>query len=75
MSAIRQTKVNQEIASRLETVGSVTYVGVAVVGSLASDNVWQIKKIDETSGVVITWADGNSDFDNVWDNRASLTYS
>lgn len=22
-----------------------------------------------------TWADGNTQFDNVWDNRATLTYS
>lgn len=75
MGAIRQTKVNRELTSRLVTVGAVTYVGYAVVGSLSSDNVWQVKKINETTGVVITWADGNSEFDNVWDNYASLTYA
>ncbi len=75
MGAIRQTKVNREFTSRLATVAAVTYVGFAVVGSLGSDNVWQVKKINETTGVVITWADGNSEFDNVWDNYLSLTYS
>lgn len=43
----------------------VTYVCTAVVGSVASDPVWRIKKIDLTSGIVITWCDGNSNYDNV----------
>lgn len=64
-----------EYATRLATSGSVTYVGKAAIGSSSASSVWQIKKIDETSGTVITWADGNSSFDNIWDNRASLTYS
>lgn len=54
---------------------NVTYVGLADTGSLGSNAVWRIFKIDETSGLVITYADGNSSFDNVWDNRVSLTYS
>lgn len=75
MSAIRETKVSSEVATRVAVSGSITYVGVAVVGSLTSDNVWQVKKLDETSGLIITYADGNSQFDNIWDNYASLTYS
>lgn len=57
------------------TTASVTYVGKARPGSVTSSAVWQVKKIDQTSGVVITWADGNTLFDNIWDNRASLSYS
>lgn len=57
------------------TTASVTYVGKARPGSVTSSGVWQVKKIDQTSGVVITWADGNTLFDNIWDNRASLSYS
>lgn len=65
------------LATRLDdyTTASVTYVGKAAIGSGVASAVWQISKIDETSGVVITWADGNANFDNIWDNRASLTYS
>ena len=52
----------------------VTYIGKAKIGSVTSDSLWQIKKVDESSNTTITWADSNSDFDNVWDNRTSLTY-
>lgn len=57
------------------TTANVTYVGKAKIGCAGSAALWQIMKIDETTGLVITWADGNVNFDNVWDNRASLSYS
>lgn len=56
------------------TTANVTYVGKAVPGSSGASAVWQVKRIDESSGMVITWADGNALFDNSWDNRVSLTY-
>jgi len=56
------------------STANVTYVGTASIGSLTSGAVWRIIKIDETSGLSITWADGNDSFDNIWDNRTSLTY-
>lgn len=58
-----------------ESASPITYIGLAALGSDTSQAVWQIKKIDETSGIEITFADGNADFDNIWDNRASLTYT
>jgi hypothetical protein len=64
-------------AVRLDDAGSgVTYVGNAPAGSATSAAVWQIKKIVELNGdITITWADGDALFDNVYDNRASLSYS
>lgn len=53
----------------------VTYLGSAVPGTATSAAAWQIMEIDENSGTIITYADGNADFDNVWDNRESLSYS
>lgn len=63
-------------AVRLDDAGSgVTYVGSAAAGAGVGDAVWQIKKIVELNGdITITWADGDSLYDNVWNNRASLTY-
>ena len=58
-----------------DSVSPITYIGEAVTGSLGSDAVWRIKKMDETSGLVITWADGSAAFNQIWANRASLTYS
>lgn len=52
------------------TTTSVTYVGKAALGSATSAAVWQIQKIDETSGLAITWG-GTGAFDQVWDNRAT----
>ena len=56
---------------------SYAYLGQAVPGSAASSAVWRIQKLTFSAGgdVSTTWADGNANFDNVWDNRASLSYS
>ena len=53
----------------------ISYAGKALAGSSPSSAVWQIKKLDETSGTLITYADGNTDLDNIFDNRESLNYS
>lgn len=61
---------------QVDAVGTTTYVGYAEAGTLTSGATWAIKKIVETgSDVSITWADGNTTFDNIWDNRLTLTYS
>ena len=57
------------------TTTDVVYIGKAAIGSTTASAVWQILKMDISSGMTITWADGNDNFDNVWNNRASLTYS
>lgn len=58
-----------------EPSSSITYVGKAEVGESAANAVWQIFKVT-TSGTetIITYADGDTSFNNVWANRASLTY-
>lgn len=55
---------------------SLIYKGEAEPGSLFNQAVWRIRKlvISEDGDVSEKWADGNSNFDKVWDNRASLTY-
>lgn len=58
-----------------EASATITYVGEASPGTSGSDSTWRIKRLDSTSGLIITWADGDSDFDKVWDDRASYTYS
>ena len=65
-------------AKRYDQVDSLNaYLGNSAVGSATSAAVWAIQKLVFTSGgsVTITWADGDSLFNNIWDNRASLTYS
>lgn len=57
-----------------EASSTITYVGEAAAGSATSGAVWRIKRISTAAGVAIEWADGDTDFNNVWDNRAALTY-
>lgn len=59
-----------------EASATVTYIGQAQDGSSIGNAVWQIQRITSSGGATeIEWADGNNNFDNVWDDRASLTYS
>ena len=61
-------------ALRLMTVGSIDYIGEAAIGSATSSAVWRVKKVDSTTGISITWA-GTGNFNQIWDNYASLTYT
>lgn len=59
-----------------EASASITYVGKALFGTATSAASWQIIKIEVTGNVTeVAAADGDLNFDNVWDNRASLSYS
>lgn len=59
------------------TTPTFAYFGKAQVGSATSAAVWQIQYLTfgADGDVTVTWADGNANFDNIWDNRVSLTYS
>lgn len=69
--------VNVKLATNMDTTSTtdVVYIGFAEIASATSSPVWQIQKISTASGVVITYADGDDAFDNIWDNRTSITYS
>lgn len=67
------------LAVRTDDVGGtpdVTYVGESDPGSASSAAVWRIKRVtdDGTEFITVEWAGGGS-FDQIWDDRASLTYS
>lgn len=62
-------------ATKITTVGDITYIANAIAGSAESAAVWQAKKIDATTGVVITWADGDTNFNNVATDLTALSYS
>lgn len=53
-----------------------TYVGIGKFGSSESNAVWQVFRIQTVTGITkVQFADSNQNFDNVWDDRASLTYA
>lgn len=69
--------INDVFAIRLDVVGgATTYIGEAVPGTLDAASVWRIKKMIETGpDISITWADGDNNFDNIWDDHLILSYS
>ncbi len=66
---------SSDYALQVDLQSGYLYLGQAAPGSLTSEAKWQIAKITYTSSSVVSqYADGESTFSNVWDNRASLTY-
>ena len=70
-----QRSIADSLATKVTVSGSVTYIGISAPGTAQDTAKWQCKKIDETSGTVITWADGDANFDNVATDLTALTYS
>lgn len=59
-----------------EASGNLTYLGFAKLGVATSEAKWQILRIQKTGAVtLIQYADGDTRYNNIWDDRASLTYS
>lgn len=61
------------LSKKIDSVDDNTvYYGWAKPGSVTSSAVWRIMK-ETISGDITSyiWADGNTKFDNVWDDRAS----
>lgn len=67
--------VDGALALKTTVVGAVTYIGEAAPGTAQATAAWRCQKIDTTTGTVITWADGDSNFDNVATDLTALTYS
>lgn len=62
--------------SRIDQVSAtLIYIGNAEKTALTSQAVWRISRIDTSTGIVIEYANGNGNYDNIWNNRLSLTYS
>jgi hypothetical protein len=57
------------------STANVTYIGKALPGSATSASVWQVSKMDETTGLVITFKNGSASFNTAWDDRLTGSYS
>lgn len=69
----RIQKTNEKV--EVDDAGTYVYVGYAIPGSSTSSAVWKIKRIKTTNVVEILYADGDAAYNNIWDNRSSLTYN
>jgi len=59
------------------SAGKLIYSGRAAPGASKGSPVWQIKKYLYSGNdlVDIQWCDGDILYDNIWNNRASYSYS
>ncbi len=73
MSEVAQTIRTDTDGATPETI----YRGKALPGTVTSTAAWRCERITIAADgdVSILFADGNDSYDNVWDNRASLSYS
>lgn len=65
-----------DYALRVDNTGlGYIFLGTAVPGSLNTEAKWLIQKITFTSTQVqAQFADGSNDYNQIWNDRASLTY-
>lgn len=76
-NSIGTVVVQEELLEvRVDDIGGGTiFVGEAFIPGTTSSSNWRIRKIVDNSGTVdIQWADGNSNFDNVWDNIGTMIF-
>ena len=73
-SQVKRSVAVSAYKARFDDGETYTYVGVALPGTATSASGWQIKRITDATGDV-DWAAGDIKFTNIWDNRASLSYS
>jgi hypothetical protein len=72
------TKTTGPVALRFDNATDpIAYKGEANAGTATSAATWRISRITAAGdgSVTIEWADGNPNFDNIWNNRTSLSYS
>ncbi len=63
------------LAIKKTPVGTTTYIAFASPGTAESAASWRAFKMDESSGLRITWCDGDDLFNNVATDLTALTYS
>ena len=69
-----QVESSQSYALKYDEGATYTYQGEAAPGSLITDPVWRIKRLTNADNTIV-WADGDSNFDNAWDDHLTLSYS
>lgn len=59
---------------RVDEGATYTYIGYAVPGTATSSATWKVKRVTIADNTIL-YADGDPFYDNIYDNRASLSYS
>lgn len=71
-----QTGVEVQYNKLIDVDGAFTYIGEAVPGTATTASTWRIKRVEQVGADInILWANGSADFNKVWDNRLTYSYS
>jgi hypothetical protein len=74
--AQRVVNVPSAHSTEIDDQPNVTYLGLAQLGALPSEPKWQIRAIIKNGAFTsVKYANGSIAYDQVWDDRAGLTYS
>jgi hypothetical protein len=76
LEEIRNDTLAKRLTVRLDQVSdTLFYVGKALIGSLDSQDLWQIVRYTQTGSILKSeYANGDETFNQVWNNRTTLTY-
>lgn len=66
---------SQPESVRIDDTGTYQYFGYAPMASADASAVWKISRLTSANPQSLLWADGDAAYDNIWSNRASLSYS
>ncbi len=61
------------LTTNIDDAGTYVYIGKTTPGTATSSNSWRISRITASTGT--TQFSGNGEYNQSWDNRASLTYA
>jgi|SRR6056300_156066 hypothetical protein len=71
-----KTELEVQYNKLIDQEGSFYYIGEALPGTDVSEAKWRIKRIEEVGDDFnILWAEGSANFDKIWDDRATFSYS
>lgn len=69
-------EAGNEMATKVTISGSDTYEATAPAGTAQASALWRAKKVTVSGGTtIVTWADGNANYDNVATDLTALSYS
>ena len=76
LTALNSDTEDKRLTVRLDEVSdTLFYVGKALIGKVNSDANWLIIRYTKVGNVLMSeYANGSEAFNQVWNNRATLTY-
>lgn len=77
-TVLNRLKIGVEVQYNklIDQEGTYYYIGEADPGTATTEAKWRIKRIEEIGDDYnILWAEGSAEFDKIWDNRLTFSYS